>query len=132
MENRNNRSFGTIGEEIAAKYLSENGYRIIKTNYRAGRIGEIDIIAADKDTLCFIEVKARSSTLYGTPAEAVTRSKQNSIIRLAKVYLSNTHSFDQNVRFDVIEILFNKNSSEKSNVYLNHIKNAFWNWIILN
>lgn len=125
MESKNKRSIGEEGENIAVGHLIKNGYKILKRNFRVGRMGEIDIIAFSKGYICFIEVKARSSTLYGTPAEAVGRSKQSSILRLANIYLSQNNSFDQNVRFDVIEILFSKNTSGQYTYSLNHIINAF-------
>lgn len=125
MESRNKRSFGTKGEEIAVKYLKSKGYSIIKRNFRVGRLGEVDIIATAEGCICFIEVKTRSSLAFGTPAEAVVRSKQHNITKIASVYLSQNNSFDKNIRFDVIEILLDKNCIDKPNLSINHIINAF-------
>ncbi|MCX7710392.1 MAG: YraN family protein [Clostridia bacterium] len=123
MQRNNRKKLGNQGELIALEYLQKSGYRIVLKNFRVGRIGEIDIIAEEGQDLCFIEVKARSSTIFGTPAEAVGKSKQENIKKIANVYLLNKNLFDRNIRFDVIEILFEGTSPH--NFTLNHIKNAF-------
>lgn len=71
----NNIQIGNIGEEAAADYLCKEGYVILERNYRRS-IGEIDIIANNKETLVFVEVKTRSNTRYGFPAEAVHYHKR--------------------------------------------------------
>ncbi|MBO5884389.1 MAG: YraN family protein [Clostridia bacterium] len=90
-------------------------YKIIETNFVC-KIGEIDIIAKDKDVLVFVEVKSRSTKKFGLPREAVTLQKQNKIRNVAQFYLQKTQNFNQKCRFDVIEILDND---------INHIVNAF-------
>ena len=67
----NKRTIGTVGEQYSISHLKKHGYSIIDTNYRYKRLGEIDIIALDNKTLCFIEVKSRSSNRYGFPQQAV-------------------------------------------------------------
>lgn len=120
----NKKDLGSSGEKKAAEYLKNNGYNIITTNYRYGRLGEIDIIAYDGDYLCFVEVKTRSSLSYGTPAEAVTRAKQNRIKKLAQIYISQNSLFEANIRFDIMEIFIAKDIRDPvSNINL--IKNAF-------
>lgn len=120
----NNRGFGASGEKLAADFLKSNGYRIIAANFRYSRLGEIDIIAYDGEYLCFIEVKTRRSLIYGTPAEAITKGKQNTIKRLAQIYISKYKLFEAYVRFDVVEILLTKGiNGPTSNINL--IKNAF-------
>lgn len=119
---KNKRSIGTEGEQIAVGFLKANNYTILKTNYRVGRMGEIDIIADNEDCLCFIEVKTRSSYLFGTPAEAVTYMKQDKIRKIASVYLSCTDKTDRKIRFDVVEVLINSSNKTES---INLIKNAF-------
>ena len=69
------QQIGKIGEDLATKYLSSSGYRILERNYR-GKQGEIDIIATEKNKIIFVEVKARTNLKYGRPAEAVTKTKQ--------------------------------------------------------
>ncbi len=128
----NNRSLGTAGEELAVQYLLKNGCTILKTNYRVGRMGEIDIIALDCEYTCFIEVKSRRSNSYGTPGEAVTPLKQRKIRQLAAIFLSNSRNIGKYARFDVIEIMLpetfnmeNLSTTDKLFNCINHIKNAF-------
>lgn len=118
------KAFGASGEKRAAEYLKSNGYDIITANYRYGRLGEIDIIARDDEYLCFVEVKTRTSYSYGTPAEAVTRIKQNRIKKLAQIYVSQNNLSDVNIRFDIIEIFIAKDIKGSAS-YINLIKNAF-------
>lgn len=118
----NNRNFGTRGEQEAMQYLSKHGYTIIYRNFRVGRMGEIDLIGKDGDMLCFIEVKTRSSNLYGTPAEAVSSMKQATIIRVAQVFMQRYGYLNVPVRFDVAELLMDR-SGQAPEIRL--IKNAF-------
>lgn len=96
---------GFSGEEIAAGFLKKNGYKILARNYKS-KLGEIDIIARDKDTLCFIEVKTRSSILFGLPQEAVFKSKQKQISRAALIFLKKNKLFDEKARFDVVSVVY--------------------------
>lgn len=118
----NNRELGNIGEDAAAGHIAGNGCRILFRNWRVSRMGEIDIIALEKDTLCFIEVKTRSGNRYGSPAEAVSAAKQKTIVRLAQVYAQQNNCYDKPMRFDVIEVYMNQDHGIAS---INHIKNAF-------
>lgn len=96
---------GRSGEAAAAHYLREQkNYTILHQNYRH-RLGEIDLIAKDKDTIVFIEVKTRTTRRYGHPAEAVERQKQRKITRVAKAYLGRYRLWDRPCRFDVIEVI---------------------------
>ncbi|MHB8061217.1 MAG: YraN family protein [Ruminiclostridium sp.] len=125
MTSRNTRSMGTEGEQRAVEFLAANNYSILKTNYRVGRIGEIDIIAKDAEYICFMEVKTRRSFNFGTPSEAVTIPKQEKIKLIASIYLSSTGNMNKCVRFDVIEILMESINSTNEIRSINHIKNAF-------
>ena len=116
-----NKSLGIYGEDTAAKYLEANGYIILTTNYRC-KMGEIDIIAADGDTIVFIEVKTRSTDKYGQPREFVNHSKQIKIIKTALHYMVSKKLTDYMSRFDIVDILVDNNNS--SNV-ITLIKNAF-------
>lgn len=100
----NNQVYGIKGEELAAKYLKKHGYKIIKRNYKCP-VGEIDIIAKDKDILVFIEVKSRNSLAYGRPAEAVDEFKQRKLTQLAKYYINLNNLYNVFARFDVVEVL---------------------------
>ena len=73
-----NNISGRLGEEAAAKYLAQNGYKIIKRNYKS-RNSEIDIVATDGNILCFVEVKTRRSKDFGYAAEAVDFYKRQKI-----------------------------------------------------
>ncbi len=106
---------GRYGEALAFNYLIENNYKILNTNFSC-KLGEIDIIAQKDGYIIFIEVKARSSKLFGLPREAVTYNKQQHIKRAALYYLQKTKNMDKFCRFDVVEILGDK---------INHIENAF-------
>ncbi len=110
-----NRKEGVIGEALAQRYLKKKGYKIVECNYK-NSIGEIDIIAKQKDSYIFVEVKARSSYAYGNPCEAVTPYKQNKIRRVAEIYINQHRLFDAPCRFDVVEVLGEE---------INHIENAF-------
>ena len=83
----NKRGFGNVGEQIAAEYLVKNGFKILDRNFRYGRFGEIDIIAVENEYICFIEVKTRTSSLFGTPIEAVGYEKRKKIKALAWTYI---------------------------------------------
>lgn len=112
------QQFGADSESMAVTFLKENGYKIIERNYRT-KIGEIDIIAKDKDTIVFIEVKARKSRAYN-PKEAVTSSKKRKISMVALYYLKSTRQINKRARFDVVAI----DSAKKSGA-VEIIKNAF-------
>ncbi len=100
----NTRKIGSEYERYAKEYLTEHGYRIVKSNYRC-RCGEIDVIAWDREYLCFIEVKYRATTAGGYPQEAVDRKKQKRIYRAAARYLQEQEiAGDIRCRFDVIGI----------------------------
>ena len=113
----NRQSIGKAGEELAARYLEENDFVILERNFRFGKMGEIDIIAREAEYICFIEVKTRTTTIYGSPSEAVNWKKQQGILRLSQVYLNRCGLNNSNVRFDVVEILNEK---------INLIRNAFY------
>jgi putative endonuclease len=117
-----NRDIGIMGEDLAVKYLKRNNYKILERNFRC-RMGEIDIVAKDKDYICFVEVKTRFCTAYGSPAEAVTRAKQHKISSVAQYYILKRNYFDLNCRFDVVEILINNKQNGYASIGL--IKDAF-------
>ena len=103
MERESTRAIGRDGEEIAAEYLRNNGYRIVEKNYK-NRFGEIDIIAKDGNTVVFIEVKTRNTPSYGTPSSAVDSKKQQRIGKVALTYLTKKGLTQHPVRFDVVSI----------------------------
>ena len=74
-ESVSNKTKGKLGEQAAAKYLQRLGYKILERNYRYSRFAEIDIVAKDKDTIVFAEVKTRTGTTFGHPFEAINHTK---------------------------------------------------------
>src|ERR1700733_7623104 len=92
------------GEELACKHISKLEYRIIKRNFRFGRVGEIDIVAYDGDCLVFIEVKARQDHSHGEPEAAIDARKQSQLKRVAKMYYYVNALSDVACRFDVIAV----------------------------
>lgn len=104
----NKRKVGTDYEQKAAKHLTACGYHIIHENFRC-KIGEIDLIGYHEGYLTFIEVKYRSSTMSGYPAEAITPNKRKTILRTAQYYmLLHNIPEDTPCRFDVVVILENQ------------------------
>jgi putative endonuclease len=97
------REIGNRGEDAAAKYIKKRGYKIVERNFTCP-LGEMDIIALDRKTLCFIEVKTVSGKTYGPPEIAVNASKQNKLSKVALTYLNQNHLHDTRARFDVIGV----------------------------
>jgi len=104
------KELGDLGEKLAREFLTKRNYRILVTNYRYSRRGEIDIIARDEKTrdLVFIEVKTRGSTQFGYPEVAVNFHKRQHLSRVIQNYLIK-HKIPQkqNYRLDCIAILLN-------------------------
>lgn len=102
--NSNPRQLGIAGEDATAKWYQERGWQILDRNWRFGR-GELDIIACQRDTVVFCEVKTRSSASFAWPSEAVNRKKQLQIRKLAAGWLEQSSVYYPIVRFDVAEVL---------------------------
>lgn len=111
---------GAWGEVYAARYLRDNKYKIISTNYSC-RFGEIDIIAFDGKVLCFVEVKTRDKDTLHRPMEAVDEGKQQRLEQTAKSFISYT-KYTNETRFDVCEVWLD---DEYNLTDINYIKNAF-------
>ena len=103
MLNAPNTDLGILGENLAVAALEERGYAVIARRHRS-RYGEIDIIAEHGRVIVFIEVKLRSTDLFGEAFEAIPRWKQRRIVRVALDYLSRHGLLDRPVRFDVAAI----------------------------
>jgi len=114
-----NLEFGKQAEGAAVKFLKDQGYKVIRRNYKT-KFSEIDIIAENKGVICFVEVKARHSRLFGEPAEAVCAAKQRQISKAAIYYLKENNSLERPARFDVISLLYIKDPPE-----IDLIKDAF-------
>src|SRR5215213_1699864 len=113
------KSPGAWGEDLALRYLIQNGYTLVERNYRTRR-GEIDLIVRKEDTLAFVEVKLRRTTGFGDPREAVTPRKQNTLRSVAEHFLYIRKPHYDTLRFYVIGIL-----ADRPEVRVHHIEDAF-------
>ena len=129
--NDSRADLGRQGELLAAEFLEQNGYRIVLTNFKVpvGRntkgvqvTGEIDIVALDGETLCFVEVKTRRSEDFTPAITAVDVRKQRQITRTAKIYRRIFGVYEMPYRFDVVTVVAPLNEPP-----LITIKKAFWN-----
>ncbi|MFZ4862669.1 YraN family protein [Sphingobacterium sp. Mn56C] len=111
------QEYGKYGEELAVQHLMALGYTLLQRNWRYGHL-EVDIIARDGDVLLFIEVKSRSTTAFGHPADFVDLQKQRFLLEAADAYLAAS-LFDGEIRFDIVSVYLDSKLIE-------HIKDAFW------
>lgn len=111
---------GKAGEEVALKYLKRKKFKIIKKGFRLYK-GEIDVIAYDRKTLVFIEVKTRRSRSFGLPEESVTTAKQRQIKKIAQGFMAFNNLENVECRFDVISLILKKNDG----YFIRHFKDAF-------
>ncbi|MGM0655267.1 MAG: YraN family protein [Thermodesulfobacteriota bacterium] len=116
------KQLGKKGELAARQFLLSRGYKVLASNYSTPQF-EIDIIAKDDDTLCFVEVKTRTGLKKGLPREGVTPAKQKKIIMGAQYYLSLNKITNTRVRFDVVEVLYKDSSHTACEMTV--IPNAF-------
>lgn len=113
------QAFGKAGENLAVRYLKKKGYKVLEQNYTCP-VGEIDIIARDKKTIVFVEVKTRRTISYGSARLAITPHKQRKISMTALYYLKLNQQMDQDARFDVITV---QSTGDRQEIDL--IQNAF-------
>ena len=111
-----NKKIGNAGEDLACRYLEKRGYKILERNKHYSRFCEIDIIAEYKNTLVFVEVNTRTTNDFGTPFEAITKSKYENIKKGIQFYLQE-HKFQKH-RIDVIGITL------KPELKIEHLKNV--------
>jgi putative endonuclease len=126
-------ALGERGEKLAAEYLEANGYRLVVSNFKVpiGRnsrgvsvTSEIDIVATDEDTLCFVEVKTKASSHFADPLASVTRRKQRQITRTARVYRRIFNLRPMPHRFDVVSIVLERDAEPAI-----ELTKAFWSEI---
>jgi len=110
--------FGETGEQIASRYLEEQGCVVLERHYRSAH-KELDIIVLDHGEIAVVEVKTRSDDALVSPEEAVDHRKRQNIIRVANNYVRR-HRRSEPLRFDIIAIVKNDKGTR-----INHIKNAF-------
>lgn len=92
-----------MGEDVACRALRRAGYAVLARRFRT-RNGEIDIVARDRGTVVFVEVKTRRSRAFGLPVEAVTARKQAKIVLMASEYLARRGWVDLPCRFDIVSV----------------------------
>ena len=118
---------GRYGEKMARRYLRRHGYRIVKKNFVADS-HEIDIIAENKDTLAFVEVKTRTVGIENPneprPASSVDAKKQRGIIKAARFYAAYNPT-KKRKSFDIIEVYVNQNSKRYSLAEIKHLIGTF-------
>lgn len=115
-----NHEIGQEGEQFAVQYLIHNGYEILRQNWRFSK-AEIDIICRKGEHLVFVEVKTRSYTYYGQPAESVTEKKERLMMDAANVFMAEIQ-YEWKFRFDIISIIF----SADGNHQIEHVEDAFF------
>ncbi len=123
------KTTGQIGEKIAANFLKERGYETLALNFKNNfgrRLGEIDIIAREKNTrqIVFVEVKTRDFQKYKNtlPEENITHAKLRKLEKIAQFYLRISHLSAADYRFDAISILLDK---ENRQAQIRHLKNIY-------
>lgn len=112
-------SLGILGEQEAARYLQENSFKLLHTNFRTN-IGEVDIVAQKNNAIVFVEVKSRIGDTKGKPWEAVTPRKISHIKRTAHAYLLANHIKHATLRIDVVSIEYFPDMTVKK---LSHFEN---------
>jgi putative endonuclease len=112
-------NLGKKGEDAAVEYLKKSGYRILKRNWKAGKL-EIDIIAENRDFIIFAEVKTRSEDFQEDPRNSINIQKQKSIIFAADNFI-RWNNIDKESRFDVIIVIMKNDVPQ-----IDHIEDAFY------
>ena len=112
------KEFGVLGEQMATRYLEDQGYVILDRNYRKGH-KEVDIIALDHGEIAVVEVKTRATDTFLAPEQAVDHRKRQNIIRVADNYVRRNHRSEP-IRYDIITIV-----GSGTDAQIRHIKNAF-------
>jgi putative endonuclease len=115
------KSLGERGEDAAARFLKRLRYHVLGRQVQT-KSGEIDIVAVDRRTVVFVEVKTRHSTDAGHPTEAVDDNKQARLTRAALSYLKANGLLEYACRFDVVAVIW---SDETSQPAIEHYRNAF-------
>jgi putative endonuclease len=120
MARMSGKQLGQWGENLAAKYLVQSGYTVLKRNFRTP-YGEIDMIAQKGEITVFVEVKTRSSQAFGYPEEAITDNKRIHLIEASQSYLQEHSDSDVDWRIDVIAIQYLGDNQEPK---IEHFENA--------
>lgn len=120
-------NLGQLGEKAAVKYLKKKCYKIIALNFqniKGRRVGEIDIIAKEKDQIVFVEVKTRELESYEDtlPEESITRQKLYKLQKIAQVYINENNLWDYPYRFDAISVWI---SQDRKTAKVKHLESIF-------
>jgi len=118
------QKLGRWGEKLAAQHLESQGYVILDRNWRCNR-GEIDLVAQEGSVLVFVEVKTRRGRDFGTPEEAITRSKANRLLELGQRYLLERDLEDVEWRVDMVAVELDMRGKL---LRCEHVPNAVWAW----
>jgi putative endonuclease len=110
------RRMGVRGEEVAAAYLRRKGFRIVEVNARS-RLGEIDLVAMEGETVVIVEVKSKGGRSHGSPEDMLTAAKQRRLTLLARVYLQRRRWLARPARFDVVAIDWEGSGGERIRYY---------------
>ena len=110
---------GRLGEELAGRFLREQGYQILTTNYRCPQ-GEVDIVAKDGEEVVFVEVRTRRSQGFGTPQESLTRAKIRRLVATSQDYLQGYGGADTNWRIDLVSIRLDQGNRLEDIDHLRH------------
>ena len=111
---------GKLGEEMAGRFLLEQGYQILTTNYRCPQ-GEVDIVARDGEEVVFVEVRTRRSQGFGTPQESLTRPKMRRLVATCQDYLQGYGGADTNWRIDLVSVRLDAGNRVKD---IDHLRYA--------
>lgn len=122
MKKRSTKEKGQEGERLAVCFLEGEGFRILDRNYR-NRMGEIDIVAEDREVLVFVEVRTLKASAGHSPEETIQRQKQQRISRTAQAYIQYKRLEDRPARFDVVSVTLDGTRST-----LRHTPDAFEMW----
>lgn len=114
-----NQRMGVLGEQIAARWLTRKGWRIVYRRFRNGR-RDIDIVVQRDSLVAFVEVKARSGAEFGDPVEAVDHRKQRELAKSASVWIDRHGRAEESYRFDVVGVLV-----DGERVRVKHVEDAF-------
>ncbi len=121
MKSKKRINLGRYGEELACEFLKLHSYKILTRNYRT-RFGEIDIIAKSNNIFVFLEVKTKTDTDFGTPAEMINKKKQQKLKKLALAYLQEQELSpeEKSFRIDVVSVIIKEDETPE----IQHIENA--------
>lgn len=113
------QALGKRGEDLALDYFLKRKYRLLERNYRCS-LGEADLVFEKDKSLVFVEVKTRTSRLFGEPEEAVSFHKKRKLAQIAEFYLKESRFAGSEIRFDVLSVVLAENGAPE----IIHFENA--------